>query len=125
EELGSIERARSQQQMPKIPPQSANGNHRGGKVRDRLCQIIRHFGLDPTLVKAYATEFCGTKALREATREQVESFVSHLADRATKDRDGLVSQLNRYLPSQRERSMRRYIESLRPADLSAIDSAPD
>jgi hypothetical protein len=33
------------------------------------------------LVKSYATEFCGVKTLREATREQVENFVTHLADR--------------------------------------------
>src|SRR5262249_47809190 len=48
----------------KIRPQPANGNGYGGpKVRDRLCQIIRQNQLDPTLVKAYATDFCGVKAL--------------------------------------------------------------
>ena len=42
------------------------------KVRDRLCQIIKQHQLDPDLVKAYATDFCGVKILREATREQVK-----------------------------------------------------
>ena len=60
----------------KLPPKSANGNGYGGpKVRDRLCQIIRQHQLDASLVKAYATDFCGVKSLREATREQVENFV--------------------------------------------------
>ena len=100
EELGSpAERAHSQNPTGRIPPQPVNGNYGGGlKVRDRLCQIIRQHNLDPALVKAYATEFCGAKALREATREQVEKFVSHLADRAAQDRDALLCQLNSYLP---------------------------
>src|SRR5207253_10013050 len=42
----------------KIPSQPAIGNHGGHKLRDRLCQIIRQHQLDPTLVKAYATDFC-------------------------------------------------------------------
>ena len=84
----------------KLPPQPANGNYGGPKVRDRLCQIIRQHQLDATLVKAYATDFCGTKALREATREQVENFVQHLADWAQKDRDALLCQLNSYLGSR-------------------------
>ncbi len=92
--------SRSARQLEKIPPQPANGNHCGPKVRDRLCQIIRQHQLDPTLVKAYATDFCGTKTLREATREQVENFVSHLADWAEKDRNALLCQLNSYLPAK-------------------------
>jgi len=84
----------------KLPPQPANGNYGGPKVRDRLCQIIRQHQLDPALVKAYATDFCGTKTLREATREQVENFVSHLADWAEKDRNALLCQLNSYLPAK-------------------------
>ena len=68
----------------------------GPKVRDHLCQIIRQHQLDPTLVKAYAVDFCGTKTLREATREQVENFVQHLADWAEKDRNALLCQLNSY-----------------------------
>ncbi|HKH99188.1 MAG TPA: hypothetical protein VJ999_08775 [Candidatus Sulfotelmatobacter sp.] len=76
---------------------SGDGNHGGPKVRDRLCQLIRQHQLDPNLVKAYATDFCGTKTLREATREQVENFVTHLADWAEKDRNALLCQLNSYL----------------------------
>ena len=82
----------------KLPPQPANGNSGGPKVRDRLCQIIRQHQLDHALVKSYATDFCGTKTLREATREQVENFVSHLADWVEKDRNALLCQLNSYLP---------------------------
>jgi len=82
----------------KFPPQNANGNGNGGgpKVRDRLCQIIRQHKLDPELVKAYAVDFCGTKTLREANREQVENFVQQLADWAEKDRNALLCQLNSY-----------------------------
>jgi hypothetical protein len=86
----------------KLPPQNANrdgngnGNGSGPKVRDRLCQLIRQHKLDPELVKAYAVDFCGTKTLREASREQVENFVQQLADWAVKDRNGLLCQLNSY-----------------------------
>jgi hypothetical protein len=82
----------------KIPPQNTNGNGNGTgpKVRDRLCQIIRQHKLDPELVKAYAVDFCGTKTLREASREQVENFVQQLADWAEKDRNALLCQLNSY-----------------------------
>jgi len=79
-------------------PQAANGNGHGSRtVRDHLCQIIRQHQLDPNLVKAYATDFCGAKTLREATREQVENFVAHLADWAEKDRNALLCQLNSFL----------------------------
>src|SRR6266700_6891009 len=99
EELGSAaDSAQPQRQTRKFPPQPANGNYGGPKVRDRLCQIIRQHQLDPNLVKAYATDFCGVKALREATREQVENFVAHLADWAENDRNALLCQLNSYLP---------------------------
>jgi hypothetical protein len=98
EELGSTAEPRQpSSESKKLPAQPANGNCGGPKVRDRLCQVIRQHQLDPTLVKAYATDFCGAKALREATREQVENFVEHLADWAEKDRDALLCQLNSYL----------------------------
>jgi hypothetical protein len=88
----------------KFPPQNANGNGNGSgsKVRDRLCQIIRQHRLDPELVKAYAVEFCGTKTLREANREQVENFVLQLADWAEKDRNALLCQLNSYSHPKQE-----------------------
>ncbi len=88
----------------KLPPQNANGNGNssGPKVRDRLCQIIRQHNLDPELVKSYAVDFCGTKSLREATREQVEHFVQELAEWAQKDRNALLCQLNSYAPPKPE-----------------------
>jgi hypothetical protein len=102
EEIGSSSEPRqSSPESKKVPPQPANGNHGGPKVRDRLCQVIRQHQLDPNLVKAHATDFCGVKTLREATREQVENFVTHLADWAEKDRNGLLCQLNSY-PREKE-----------------------
>ena len=101
EELGSAaDSAQPQRQTRKFPPQPANGNYGGPKVRDRLCQIIRQHQLDPILVKSYAADFCATKTLREATREQVEAFVAHLADWAEKDRNALLCQLNSYLAAK-------------------------
>jgi hypothetical protein len=99
EEMGSLaEPPQSSREPRKLPPQPTNGNGHGSpKVRDRLCQIIRQHQLDPNLVKSYATDFCSVKALRDATREQVESFVTHLADWAEKDRNALLCQLNSYL----------------------------
>ncbi len=98
EEIGSFaEPAYSYREPNKLPPQPANGNYGGPKVRDRLCQIIRQHQLDPNLVKSYATDYCGVKTLREAKREQVEAFVIHLADWAEKDRNALLSQLYSYL----------------------------
>jgi hypothetical protein len=98
EEIGSVgEPTQAQRRASKLPPQPANGNYGGPKVRDRLCQVIRQHQLDPNLVKSYATDFCGVKTLREATREQVENFVVHLADWAEKDRNALLCQLNSYL----------------------------
>jgi hypothetical protein len=88
--------SRSARQLEKIPPQPANGNYGGPKVRDRLCQLIRQHHLDANLVKSYAVDFCGTKTLRDASRDQVENFVSHLADWAEKDRNALLCQLNSY-----------------------------
>ena len=101
EEIGSVAApTQSQRQASKLPPQPSNGNYGGPKVRDRLCQIIRQHQLDPNLVKSYATDFCGVKSLREASREQVEAFVAHLADWAEKDTNALLNQLNSYLPAE-------------------------
>jgi hypothetical protein len=98
EEIGSFaEPTSSSRESKKLPPQPVNGNYGGPKVRDRLCQLIRQHRLDATLVKSYAVDFCGTKTLREASREQVENFVAHLADWAEKDRNALLCQLNSYL----------------------------
>jgi hypothetical protein len=108
EEIGSAapfaDRVQTERKVRKFTPQSANGNGSNGhgsngngiRVRDRLCQLIRQHTLDAELVKAYAVDFCGTKALRDASRDQVENFVAHLADWAEKDRNALLCQLNSY-----------------------------
>jgi hypothetical protein len=103
EEIGSFACQPASRPEPKKVPQPANGNgnHGGRTVRDRLCQLIRQHRLDANLVKSYATDFCGVKTLRDATREQVENFVAHLSDWAEKDRNALLCQLNSY-PAQRE-----------------------
>ncbi len=84
------------------PPASVSGNGTGQPrlLRDRLCQLIRQHNLDPNQVKRYAADFCGTEILREASRELIEDFINKLAERATKDRDGLLCQLNSYGPRQ-------------------------
>ena len=98
EEIGSLaEPSQSSKESKKLPPEPTNGSHVSPTVRDRLCQLIRQHQLDSNLVKAYATHFCAVKALRDATREQVENFVKHLADWAEKDRNALLCQLNSYL----------------------------
>ncbi len=99
EEIGSADGSSQPAPEPrKIPPQSSNGKGFGSPplVRDRLCQLIRQHQLDPNLVKAYAVDFCGTKTLRDANREQVEAFVQQLSDWAQSDRNALLCQLNSY-----------------------------
>ena len=105
EEIGSFDRPSAPERpVRKLAPEPSNGSNghessgtgNGTRVRDRLCQLIRQHRLDADLVKAYAVDFCGTKTLRAATREQVESFVAHLADWAKKDRNALLCQLNSY-----------------------------
>jgi len=100
EEIGSVP-ARSQPEpnVRKLPPQPVNGNGQP-KLRDQLCLLIRQHRLDADRVKQYAAEFCGTENLRQANREQVESFIKHLAELASKDRDGLLSKLNGYSKQQ-------------------------
>src|SRR5206468_377784 len=108
EEIGSLANPpqtprEAKAEIRKAPPQPTNGNGgngNGSRVRDRLCQLIRQHQLDANLVKSYATDFCGTKTLRDASREQVENFVVHLADWAEKDRNALLCQLNSYSRSQ-------------------------
>ena len=67
------------------------------RLRDRLCLLIRQHHLDASLVKSYAADYCGTATLRDASRDLVEAFISHLTEWATKDRDGLVSKLSSYV----------------------------
>ncbi len=92
---GSPGPAREQKQS--IEPPNPNGSSNGQpRLRDRLCLLIRQYNLDPTLVKAYAADFCGTPTLKEASRELVESFISHLAASAKENRDGLLCKLNSF-----------------------------
>ena len=76
---------------------SPNGSKNGQpRLRDQLCLLIRQYNLDPTLVKAYAADFCGTQTLKGASRDLVESFISHLSSSAKEDLDGLICKLNSY-----------------------------
>jgi hypothetical protein len=108
EEIGSLTaptrtQREAKTEIKKATTQPVNGSGsdgNGARVRDRLCQLIRQHELDANLVKSYATDFCGTKTLRDASREQVETFVVHLADWAEKDRNALLCQLNSYVRSE-------------------------
>jgi len=76
---------------------SSNGSSNGQpRLRDQLCLLIRQHNLDPALVKAYAADFCGTSSLKEANRDLVQSFISHLTACAKENRDMLVCRLNSY-----------------------------
>jgi hypothetical protein len=95
EELGSF----SAPQMPLAAEPRSNGHATSNgqpRLRDQLCLLIRQHDLDPALVKAYAADFCGTAALKDASRGLIESFISQLAAAAKKDRDGLLCKLNSY-----------------------------
>jgi hypothetical protein len=96
EEIGSLP-ARSQPEanVRKLPPQPANGNGEP-KLRDQLCLLIRQHRLDAALVKQFPAEFCGTKDLRQASREQVATFIKHIAEFAARDREELVVSLNSF-----------------------------
>jgi len=100
EELGYVAPAAPRSFEPSS--NSGNGNdfrHNEPRLRDRLCLLIRQHRLDPSLVKVYAADFCGTATLKDASREIVESFISHLAAAVKDDRDALVCKLNSYAPS--------------------------
>ena len=103
EELGSFS----------IPPRSlaaqpetgeshgSNGASNGQpRLRDQLCLLIRQHNLDPSLVKSYAADFCGTATLSGASRDLVESFISHLASSANGNRDALICKLNSFAQPQ-------------------------
>jgi hypothetical protein len=86
----------------RFAPAAKNNGHQNGqpRLRDRLCLLIRQHQLDANLVKAYAADYCGTPNLRDATREQIETFIINLADWATKDRAALLCRLNSYAKPQ-------------------------
>jgi hypothetical protein len=102
EELGSFSAPPPPSYPKQAVPVSGNGNgssHSQPRLRDQLCLLIRQFNLDPTLVKAYAADFCGTEALKEASRDLVESFIAHISKAAKEDRDALICKLNSYAQS--------------------------
>src|SRR6266849_1003430 len=83
EELGYLSSSPEPARQKGIASGHSNGNGSGTgqpRLRDRLCLLIRQHQLDPSLVKRYAADFCGTQELREASRDLVESFISHLAE---------------------------------------------
>jgi hypothetical protein len=103
EELGCSPRpSRPYRSNQNAPTTNGNNGHNNGqpRLRDRLCLLIRQHQLDAALVKAYAADYCGTPTLRDASRDQVEAFINDLAERAAKDRPGLICQLNGYAKSQ-------------------------
>jgi hypothetical protein len=77
-------------------PESNGSSNGQPRLRDQLCLLIRQHNLNPTLVKAYAADFCGTQTLAGATRNLVASFISHLSSSAKEDLDGLICKLNSY-----------------------------
>jgi hypothetical protein len=99
EELGTLSRgpasSRNHQPLAESHPPSGASNGQP-RLRDQLCGLIRQHNLDPTLVKAYAADFCGTPSLKEANRDLVQSFISHLTACAKENRDMLVCRLNSY-----------------------------
>jgi hypothetical protein len=106
EELGYLSSTPEPARGKGIASSHSNGNGSGNgqpRLRDRLCLLIRQHQLDPTLVKRYAADFCGTQEIREASRDLVESFIAHLSEWAAKDRSGLLCKLNGYTPAQEVR----------------------
>jgi hypothetical protein len=101
EELGSLSRNSTPASgHPPSANHSSNGSTNGQpRLRDQLCLLIRQHNLDPTLVKAYAADFCGTPSLKEANRDLVQSFISHLTACAKENRDMLICRLNSYAQS--------------------------
>jgi hypothetical protein len=72
----------------------SNGNP--GRLRDKLCLLIRQYDLDPIIAKEYAAHFCGTETIKDASRDLVESFIAHLSSSAKEDIDGLICKLNSF-----------------------------
>ena len=108
EELGAVSHSSrpsaASSQSPSNGSHPTNGSGNGQpRLRDQLCLLIRQYNLDANLVKAYAADFCGTQTLKGASRELVESFISHLSVCAKENRNALVGRLNSYShPQQAE-----------------------
>ena len=95
EELASKER-------PSLPPKILVNSENGSRpnatasVRTELHQLIRKHHLNAELVKRYAADFCGTEALRNASREQVVGFVKAITEEAENNKSTLLVRLGRY-----------------------------
>jgi hypothetical protein len=107
EELGAFANA----PRPSTVSSPSNGSHPSNgsgngqpRLRDQLCFLIHQYNLDANLVKAYAADFCGTQTLSGASRELVESFISHLSASAKQNRDALICKLNSYSQQAEARS---------------------
>jgi hypothetical protein len=103
EELGYLSAPPQPATWKRTAAPKSNGDGSGNgqaRLRDRLCLLIRQHQLDPTLVKRYAADFCGTQELRKASRDLVESFITHLAEWAGRDRAGLLCKLNTFAQTQ-------------------------
>lgn len=107
EELGGLSRGpgalQNHESLAESHPRNGASNGQP-RLRDQLCVLIRQYNLDPTLVKAYAADFCGTQSLKDARRERVESFINHLALSAKEDRDALTAKLDSYARPQEAKS---------------------
>jgi hypothetical protein len=105
EELGSQPFSTEPPKTRSVDPLNGIGSANGQpSLRDKLCLLIRNYDLDPTLVKRYAADFCGTETLREASRDLVESFVSTISEEAAINRAALVCKLNSYNQPEEVRS---------------------
>jgi hypothetical protein len=105
EELGSQTFSVEPSKTRSVKPPNGNGFTNGQpSLRDKLCLLIRNYELDPTLVKRYAADFCGTETLREASRDLVESFVSTISLEAANNRAALLCKLNSYSQPEEVRS---------------------
>jgi hypothetical protein len=106
--LCSVEELGSFSAPQKSSSESRHSNHSGSngssngqpRLRDQLSLLIRQHNLNPSLVKSYAADFCGTATLSGASRELVESFISHLSTAAKENRDSLICKLNSYAQQQ-------------------------
>jgi len=97
EELGSHPSSGDPPIGETIIPAKGNGSPNGQpRLRDKLSLLIRNYELDPTLVKRYANDFCGTETLREASRDLVKAFVATIAKEAANDLAALICKLNSY-----------------------------
>src|SRR6202023_1720877 len=98
EELGSRTSGPAPDHVTATKHSSNGSSDNQRRLRHQLCLLIRQHNLDPTLVKAYAADFCGTPTLKEANRDLVQSFISHLTACAKENRDMLICRLNSYAP---------------------------